>query len=345
LRETFGQWFENMREKNVSSMLKVFEIENRLTIRIMRLMKQSHIASMDFVKILQLVEESITKNLLNRGSLGKFIFRDSQDRWFYIYKKGEKMKIGYLRHGFWDHFSEVFPEGNALYEAQDIFHAGNTLRYSSIVENLFVSTKRISHGVQNSEFGQFDRNENVWNAYMIPFETENSKQLRTSILKSSSQNSEGAKIQNLMKLLVNQGVFLTVNFESKSSIFRPRNKSASPTRTVSGRAMSTLLPDIEKELHTTESPQKDSKGRSQSFVMKGRRMTRLDTKMLQGGPKTMDNIEEIIGGPQVEENLPRSEYVEFLRDMRDIMNSHKEYFLSKINMFYLSHPKNRKVLN
>ena len=38
-------------------------------------MKQDEIVSKDFVEITNMIEESINKNLLRKGSLGKFLFR------------------------------------------------------------------------------------------------------------------------------------------------------------------------------------------------------------------------------------------------------------------------------
>jgi hypothetical protein len=37
--------------------------------------------------------------------------------------------------------------------------------------------------------------------------------------------------------------------------------------------------------------------------------------------------------------IPLQEYIEFLRDMRDILNVHKDMLLMKVGMFYLSQPK------
>jgi hypothetical protein len=34
-------------------------------------------------------------------------------------------------------------------------------------------------------------------------------------------------------------------------------------------------------------------------------------------------------------SLPNEEYVDFLRDLRDILNLHKEYFLTKMTIFNL----------
>lgn len=34
-------------------------------------------------------------------------------------------------------------------------------------------------------------------------------------------------------------------------------------------------------------------------------------------------------------SLPSEEYIEFLRDLRDILNLHKEYFLTKMSIFKL----------
>jgi hypothetical protein len=34
-------------------------------------------------------------------------------------------------------------------------------------------------------------------------------------------------------------------------------------------------------------------------------------------------------------HIPLQEYLDFLRDLRDILNLHREYFLTKMNVFYM----------
>jgi len=40
--------------------------------------------------------------------------------------------------------------------------------------------------------------------------------------------------------------------------------------------------------------------------------------------------------------LPYEEYIEFLRDLTDILSVHKNYLLLKMNVFYTTHPMNKQ---
>jgi hypothetical protein len=40
--------------------------------------------------------------------------------------------------------------------------------------------------------------------------------------------------------------------------------------------------------------------------------------------------------------IPLQEYLDFMRDLRDILNLHKEYFLTKMNVFYLGQNKSHE---
>ena len=42
------------------------------------------------------------------------------------------------------------------------------------------------------------------------------------------------------------------------------------------------------------------------------------------------------------EFLPQPEFVDFIKDMRDILNLHKDYLLLKITLFYLSLNRSKK---
>jgi len=42
-------------------------------------------------------------------------------------------------------------------------------------------------------------------------------------------------------------------------------------------------------------------------------------------------------------SLPNEEYIDFLRDLRDILNWHKDYFLSKMTKFYNARPQRKLI--
>jgi len=66
-----------MTSPKIDKILSIFETENRVLIRFMRLCKQHENMPKDFVSVLNMIEVSINWNLMQTGSLGKFIFKDA----------------------------------------------------------------------------------------------------------------------------------------------------------------------------------------------------------------------------------------------------------------------------
>jgi len=83
----YGKWYEYLKNPKIERIIDVFETENKILIRFMRyffmifykifkrLLKQNEIVYRDFVEIINMIEVSINKNLLRKGSIGKFLFR------------------------------------------------------------------------------------------------------------------------------------------------------------------------------------------------------------------------------------------------------------------------------
>jgi len=105
LRDIYGSWFDFMTATQAEEYLSMFRIENNCVMRFMRLMKQPDLVAKDFIDILNMIEASIYKNLAPKGSVNKFLFKDSQGRWFCISRLHGEFKLTYLKYGFW-HFFE-----------------------------------------------------------------------------------------------------------------------------------------------------------------------------------------------------------------------------------------------
>jgi len=150
----------------------------------MRLMKQPDIVANDFMEIIFMIETSIQKNLAQKGSLGKFVFRDPKGRWFIISKLKSKYKLTYLKYGFWNYFDDVFKDKQKVYEAKDCLYEGQSGKYDQIVDNFYVSLRRIAKRCNQDSFLQYDRTENIWNMYAIPFETSSNSALNNQVVKA-----------------------------------------------------------------------------------------------------------------------------------------------------------------
>lgn len=69
---------------------------------------------------------------------------------------------------------------------------------------------------------------------------------------------------------------------------------------------------------------------SDGFKRKERKITSLirpEITNRRPNEKATEKNQEIV-------SLPIEEYIEFLRDMRDIINLHKDYFIAKMSIFY-----------
>lgn len=355
-------------------------------------MKQPDIVAKDFVEILHLIEKSINVNLLERGSVGKFLFKDSLNRWFFFYKKNEKVKIHYLQYGFWNFFHEIFSEPNKLYESKDALFPGVSGKYEDVVKRLHISLRRMSKTMEKNQFKDFGRKDNIWNIYAIPFLTDSSKNLRSSVLRAV-HNIHDANITTLGQLLITEGVFVSANYITRTNkaiapqvANKIRNKVnvINALKTINKRMHGSVNIAAQNRISVSADPNKTFRRMSSlsassrysdlfhryifsdshsNFAFSRRssadyinyephnpthRRERIKTRHFIG-----KNTFEEEDGPQSETvikpkkdpaTLPHEEYIEFLKDLRDILNLHKDYLLLKTNIFYLVHPSN-KVAN
>lgn len=69
----------------------------------------------------------------------------------------------------------------------------------------------------------------------------------------------------------------------------------------------------------------------------------MKTKLLVGGGNDEDDFFEKLNRPTGRNDfLPHPEFIDFLRDLRDILNIHKDQLLLKVTLFYLSLNKAKK---
>ena len=106
-----------------------------------------------------MIETSINKNLVEKGSVGKFLFKDAQDRWFITYKNEGQLKVHYLKNGFWPHFDDVFLDNTKIYESKDILFPGISGYFRDVVNRFYVSLRRISKSINKNKFRNQSKNE------------------------------------------------------------------------------------------------------------------------------------------------------------------------------------------
>jgi hypothetical protein len=74
------------------------------------LLKQPLLSGNDFASVLHMIENSISVNLQQKGSMGKFIFKNVAGDWFFTSEENGRLKIHKVEYGFWNHWGTVFSE-------------------------------------------------------------------------------------------------------------------------------------------------------------------------------------------------------------------------------------------
>lgn len=208
MRGMYGTLFDTMKQANMNYLLPILETENHCLIRMMRLLKQNDIVAKDFLQVLHMVEQSINANLISHNSLGKFLFRDIiRGRWFYLEKRHEKLKIRYLKAGFWNHYENLFQNKQKIYHSSDIFFYGQHKSYHEVVRNLYKNFLTLSSSNDKPEFSSMDKNAHIWDLYVMPFHAETSV-IRSSVLKLSHNIS----LAQTLNMLVTHGMFISLNY-------------------------------------------------------------------------------------------------------------------------------------
>mmetsp|Transcript_23460 Transcript_23460/g.20396 ORF Transcript_23460/g.20396 Transcript_23460/m.20396 type:complete len:147 (+) Transcript_23460:1-441(+) len=145
-------------------------------------MKQKDLLSREFLEVILMAEQSMNRNLIRPGGYGKFMFRDTRGKWFYVYKDcNEGYKVQYIKHGFQNHFSDVFKQKNQLYHAKDVLYGGKKAVYEDVATKLYETMAKIANNSVDNCFLSYKRYENMWDIYACPFEIGSSHGLRMKI--------------------------------------------------------------------------------------------------------------------------------------------------------------------
>lgn len=148
-----------------------------------------------------------------KGSMGKFVFKDVKDRWFFFYKTGNFFSIEYLQFGFWHHFKELFTNEAEIYHAEDIFFEGNSGQYNKIMLAFYQAIDLMGSKIPHNEFSTFNKDTYIWDLYALPFSMHSIKDLKKKILEVLEESGEYMKdIRNI----VTEGIFVSVNLRGKA---------------------------------------------------------------------------------------------------------------------------------
>jgi hypothetical protein len=313
-------------------------------------MKQPDVLANDFCETIQMIETSINTNLIEQGSLGKFIFRDMKNRWFFVHKRHNHYEIEYLNDGFWKHYKDLFPDKSQLYESKDVLFGGQTKKYDEVIERFYMSLKNIGRRVSRNQFRFFDRNEYIWNLYALPFAADSIRGLRAAV-SQAVEYMPGAEA-HVGQSLVTHGLFLSMNIMGRTSKTTVKTEgsiiltiqSRKNSLELQGGEEAGLLSSAGRQPRSKsqgarykESPQKGEESKENRSSTPPRSNKKKITRRLL----TKKAVEDA-SDPQFETlkraakeivSLPKEEYIDFLRDLRDILNWHKEYFLTKMSVF------------
>jgi len=353
--EMYGKWFEYLKNPKIEKIRDVFETENKILVRFMRLMRQQEIVSRDFVEITYMIEESINKNLLRKGSLSKFLFKDHKGKWFFIFKQGSKFRIQYLSSGFWTYSDDLFSDKSKLYEGQDILYPGKNRKFETPADDFYSVLAKISKKLQRSTFDNCEKDEGLWNLYAIPFQTSSVKQLKVNALKAVKTKSK-IDITNLQDTIVTEGVFFSVNYimsanEAQGAHQELQRMNTSQLIDFEKNRKTALQEGYERLVQLERQPNQvrrsslsvNTSGPNSSLTPDQKReLQRLDEKLFTINPRApLPKSETNFLVPSssgkhsnVENFLPLHEYIDFMRDLRDALNLYKDHFLLKFSSFY-----------
>ncbi len=316
-------------------------------------MRQDEIVSKDFVEITYMIEESINKNLLRKGSLSKFLFKDQKGKWFFIFKQRNKFRIQYLSSGFWSYSDDLFTDKSKLYEGQDILYPGKNRKFETPAEDFYSVLAQISKKLQRSTLHNCEKDEGLWNMYAIPFQTSSVKQLKLNALKAVKTKSK-IDITNLQDTIVTEGVFFSVNYIMSAHEARGANQELQRMNTSQlidfEKSRKTALQEgyerlvqLERQPVRRSSLSVNTSGPNSTLTPDQKRdIQRLDEKVFTINPRApLPKSETNFLIPSssgkhsnVENFLPLHEYIDFMRDLRDALNLYKDHFLLKFSSFY-----------
>jgi hypothetical protein len=188
-------------------------------------MKQPDLIAKDMIEIIYMIEQSINKNLVQKGSVGKFVFKDSKERWFCLYKHNDRMKLKYIKYGVWNHFDELFEDKKKIYYSNDIFYSGHDHHVESVVRRLHNTFQQFSLLNDDRHLKDLRRDANIWSLYVAPFETESTRGLRNMVSRLAAQLPQ-ISFESLAKLLVTQGCFVSLNYSAATTDVDVKSKSS-----------------------------------------------------------------------------------------------------------------------
>ena len=166
-----------------------------------KLLKYPGIETENFFNMLATIEENISKTLVKKGSIFKFVFEVAElaHNWFAIeVRKNKELKIHFLKTGIWIYLKSFKPE--TIYYAQDIFHfdpveyhTHNHKSCEKTIKLLYNNFESLGLSLLESHFFNSDPSNHVYDVYNMVFDCSDKFKRHTppeALNKSSEEEAE-----------------------------------------------------------------------------------------------------------------------------------------------------------
>lgn len=310
----YGEWYLWFKRQAPTSMINLYDIENRLIVQLTRITRSLKIPTENFVETLFAIEENLNGKLLRKGSVGKILFQSRKNKWFVLQRSTEQSKIGisYVKNGPWNYYDSIFKDKQKVYKAKNILYTDYRSEKARYVARFSESLNIMASSfLKCCSFKNFSPTTGSWNLYALPFESTDPKQRIISLLKSFKEDKSVGML-DVMRHSVRRCLFLSVNLVSKHK--KEAKKETQRPKSISHLVRKRIVKDEIKNLTDDEGDSEDA----------------LNAIKLEDV--------EINEDPYTQDFLPTYEFLEFLYDMRDTMNNYNPTLFEKVSSFFI---KNR----
>lgn len=230
------------------------------------------------------------------------------------------MNYKYILNGPWNYFETVFPENNKIYFAKDILFEGRRGKYQLLVERLMKSLLRIEESFGEKKFSRFDRQWSEWNMFAIPFTDSESNKARVELFKKYAK-TEKVDLANFHTYGIKKCLFISL------FLLNAKRKNKSTSQAGSKLSHKEALQKFSTN-HFNEQ-QEEANSTTKRISMQKSLFKELNTEEAEENQKKKINqeIESVA--------LPIEEYLEFLKDFKEVVSNSKSNLFTAMSEFNL----------
>jgi hypothetical protein len=195
----------------------------------------------------------------------------------------------------------------------------------SIADNFHVSLSRMAKKLETNKFTDFSKDTYCWNMYMIPIESSDPKKLTHMILDASKKDML-VDISKIKENIITHAIFVSASFAGKNL---KRGTTIMATDTFNEDENQRL-----ERMQTAQNTKKDKKKKKKEDLVSSK---------LLSNDKSENEVDAKSKATSELEFLPKPEFIEFMKDLRDILNYHKDYFLMKMTSACISKVISKQV--